>query len=302
MRFFMARDVNLMGIDNHNLEVDLSSLPSTIRHITYDTNQGEIEYNNLAIAIREPFVDPTPYIPHVDAWLTKANTLIPPITVGQARTVKTAFVDILFAGKTQLPINVSGTLYDARDETVKRMLADSVTSGGLVATINARIADFNSLVSTFNTNVASSIAAFNSQVTAFNTAVNGFDATINAYSTDLDAKLTANFTSLNSGSYHDAIETALAVDPPSGGFDDQSLDANYGSVSGIGSFIPSITAFPSLGSFPTVTVTTDLTGQILSAISARTLTLQSVWAAKKAAIAALSTVASVIAYDVTAGW
>jgi hypothetical protein len=105
---------------------------------------------------REPFTDPTPYLPVINNWLLAASGQLlgasaphqpistpqnPALTPAQAQTVKTSLLDALFAVKRQAPITVGGQTYNASDAETSAMSNQiAAASEQVIDALNAEVA------------------------------------------------------------------------------------------------------------------------------------------------------------------
>jgi hypothetical protein len=143
MRFWIVKfpdeTNNTMAIDDASLRgIDLPSWPADVDFINWNGKSGEIRYWTQP-GITVPFVDPTPYVPYINNWLTKAARETLPINLDQARKVKSDLVESLFDVKRQLPISMHDRVWDCCDETVNGMarmlLARQIVPNGRILSL-----------------------------------------------------------------------------------------------------------------------------------------------------------------------
>lgn len=281
------RAENLMYIDNAGIKgLSLASLPANVAMVTWDGVEGELEYND-APAVRTQFYDPTPYLPMVDAWINAAATNVPALTLAQAKGIKAALVNQLYHYKRQLPVSV----YEANDEAVVGMLEVLCQPGA------PTVAGF---VSSYNTNATSHANALNSSFSTHQTYIN------QSYVAVPDKINTAYY-----NFYVHFPELCRGVRYTNyGGYDGPVITGPFNTW-------PTFT----LPGYPTIAVPADTTVQwfeigataptampfstftnIPAQVVSRRNTLQATRVTKQNQIAALSTIAAVVAYSVTAGW
>jgi hypothetical protein len=284
----IARSEGIVAIDNQPLAVDTSPLASNIALVAYDctAGKGSIEYNDR-LRLLEPFIDMTPYAPFVNAWLTQAALVTDtPLTLPLAKTIKLSLVDGIFNSKRQLPITALGRTWDASDQALMGMQAAIVSwdvAGAAFAADATLVNDFNNIgIATTRIANASANAAFSADSAPF-TYIDSFSPPPNQ--------------TPHSGAI--AFMTAVAGGGITG---NAAFSANYGRpLSAITTQGPSI-SWPPLNSTVSVTLAMSDMRSLISSINSRRTTLQNTRLTKQNAINALSTIAAVIAYDVTTGW
>jgi hypothetical protein len=121
LRFWMVRHVTAMGVDNTNVTgMDYTDLPANVSVVEWKSGVGEIEYDDRP-RLRENFIDVTPYCPFFQQFMT----LLPRITVAQAKKIQCDLIDVLFDSKRQMPyaynIAAGNFTWDATDGTVAGM-------------------------------------------------------------------------------------------------------------------------------------------------------------------------------------
>jgi hypothetical protein len=136
--FWIAPEYGNMCIDNCSLSaLDLSSIDPTIRMVQWQENAGRIE-RKTGPALREVFLDPIPYLPSFDLFITTLNGQAPPITLDQAKKIKIDLNRAIFDAKRQAPIEYLAKTWDATDDEVTAMNSElsmvSALSGGGSAT------------------------------------------------------------------------------------------------------------------------------------------------------------------------
>jgi hypothetical protein len=277
-----------MAIDNCLISgLTFPGLPPDIYMVNWDgvTNKGELEYKN-AMPIRTPFLDPSPYLPYVNAWIIKGQTQTPPINLPQAKTIKQDVVETLFNYKRQLPIAV-------------------VTIGWTFAATDEDTTSMNRYLSSVSTLSVNNVVAQLKE---------GINAQFVYLSGDLNDKL--NRDSTVTGITSTGTFSGSGTAPADGGPMDVSGTTSQVAVAGKSTFTTIVTPaveapvinYPEylfwvpLGSTTTVGFTVDQFCLILSAIEERRASLNSVRLTKREEIDGLATIAAVAAYDVTSGW
>lgn len=84
MRFTIIRDTGTVAVDMLAFEVDCSALPFDVHAVQWDGTSGEIEYKMTQCSHcgarskkhNEPFTDPAPYQPLLDAWDVKRRAAL----------------------------------------------------------------------------------------------------------------------------------------------------------------------------------------------------------------------------------
>jgi hypothetical protein len=132
---------------------------------------GEILYNDR-VAIREPLIDPSPYLAIINQWLLAAarqaaraslphqpNLSVPAqaLTVAQAQMVKNTLLDGLFSAKRQAPITVGGQTYNGGDGETHSMANQIAAASQL--TLDSANSVISNGVGTALTSLASSVVS-----------------------------------------------------------------------------------------------------------------------------------------------
>ena len=292
MDFVVARSEGIVSIDNQPLVIDTSLLASNVALVAYDctAGSGKIEYNDR-LRLLESFIDVTPYVSFVNAWLTQAALITTtPLTLSLAQSIKLSLVDGIFNSKRQLPITALGNTWDASDQSLMNMqaaiaswdVAASATSADTTLTQN-----FNGMgIDTHQTQFAA--------VSPPSPAGGGAISYVPGYTTNLDQ--TVSFAdNVNSDAYIGSVS--------GGGFYQQALfSANYNAQ-----LAPPAVKGPDIQISPynspaTVTLAMSDVRMLISTINSRRTTLQNTRLTKRNAINSKTTITDIIAYDVTAGW
>ena len=266
------------------------SLALNINFVQWDgvTNTGLIYYNDR-IAIPESFPDPSPYQSYINSWMSGAASgaapFTAPLTLSQAQAVKAGLIDSIWSVKRQAPLVVTTSLghftFDCNDGSNSA----SFSISNALPLINSTSAYANS--------INSAVAAV---VSKFNTAFTDIAININSSGGTLASESMADFNLLASGSITSQGGQNVAW----------TAVPNYGTQS---YSAPGALPLMSMGvemlpigstSYPAFSVSDMCT--IFNALEAQRSNELLVRAGKQAALAALSTVSSVIAYDVTTGW
>jgi hypothetical protein len=131
--FIIVRASRTVSIDNGYVDdIDCSSLASNISFVLWtEEDGGTIEYLDRP-AVQEPFIDIGPYQPFINAWIAAVEHGSPPLTLAQAKTIKSDFVDALWQQKRTAPYphNVAAGNYtwSARDEDLYGMTSEYVSN------------------------------------------------------------------------------------------------------------------------------------------------------------------------------
>jgi hypothetical protein len=257
---------------------------------------GEILYNHDdRLPIREKFTDITPYIPVFNHWMSVAELSPPPpspsITLAQAQAVKIDMINALSNSKRLAPFHypVAAGDYSWPTDDATMLAATVPTTQNLVSKSNEIAGKLNSL--------SSQTTQLGADVGSVRTASN----------TNVDVHNT-NASTLT-GAAHATLVDSLSVTVASPGLGG-SLQAQYALVMsitepavGTTNPVPSaVSSWVPVGSPTPVNVTATEAAAIINGISARNIGITATKNAKTNAVNALTTVAAVIAYDVTAGW
>lgn len=267
-----------------------NALPSNVKFVQFDSKAGgQILYGDRQ-AIPELFTDLSPYQSYLNQWITSAAAASPALTLAQARAIKCAMVEAIYSVKRQMPVTVQITAgshaWDVSDAAVARFIAP--LSGLLyidpLNAISATLETMRTALNTWASNIGTNQGATQSGLSSICTQVNA------------------------------AINNARAQGL-SGGGDAVSFDFAVASLSVTLSTTASnpLGAIPSQATAPTIQMVpfgeTDLVTlpiadvqAIILAIAANNAKYQRINAQKQAAVNALSSIASVAAYDVTTGW
>jgi hypothetical protein len=290
--FVVARSEGIVAIDNQPLAVDTSPLATNIELIAYDcTNgSGKIEYNDR-LRLLDTFIDVTPYVRFVNAWLSQAALITTtPLTLPLAKNIKLALVDGIFNSKRQLPITTLGRTWEATDQALMGMQA-AVVSWDIAAAASSADTSL-----THNFNGMGINTSHSSYVSASPPTVYGGGAIsyVPHYTTNQDGTFSTG-NNVNSAGFVGGVG--------GGGFASQAnFNAAYSSaLQSTTTKGPNID-WPPLNSSVTVSLAMTDMQSLINSINVRRTALQNTWLAKRNAINALSTIAVVIAYDVTTGW
>ena len=281
------------------------ALAPNINQVTFANGKGEIVYNDRQ-PLPEPFTDPSPYQPSINNWLMAMASSAPALTLAQAISVKQYLVSAIYDVKRQAPVQVNTTagnlFWDASDVAIEQyaMLGPYVLNGALasVATV-----------------LNNAITALNQDSASGNSLVSQYNALITAFNTLLGSAGTTGFGGFEvaSDGYYNAVQILWAAagnGPISPGNpvrttipgSQPGFGASFAAgVSGASVSTPSLSLIPIGGSTP-VSLTSADVGSIMSAINTQQLHDQTVLISKRAAIAALTTIPAIVAYDATAGW
>jgi hypothetical protein len=296
MDFLIARSEGIVSIDNQPLGVDTSALPVNVAIVAYDCSggAGNIEYSDQ-LRVLAPFIDITPYVPFANTWLTAASAIVGmPVTLAQAKRVKIGLVDGIFNSKRQLPINYVGNTWDATDQSMIGMqtMINAWSVETDITTADAILADNMQKLQVLihQTGNASQPAAYASGTGSIDAAVR-FDKHLSGGVWDgtyvrIPGTSPTWVTSVGGGGVN-AQPTYVPI--PAG-------QIGYQTTTG-----PSVSWTPLNATAP-VSLSMTSMRTLISNIQTRRGSLQSTRLTKTNAINLLTTVAAVIAYDVTTGW
>jgi len=189
--------------------IDMSSIDPNIYIVRWWATNGEILYNHdTSLPIRTKFTDLTPYIQLFNLWMAAAENSppdpSPPITVPQARTVKSEMVDALFASKRQLPVDYLGYTWDGSDNATTAMSDEmTATTGGTTDSTNSAI---SALADSTNAAFASLTGDANNSI---GTLKDGTNAAIASTAASVDSSTSTIATSLNQ-QLSDGIDALLS--------------------------------------------------------------------------------------------
>ena len=314
MQWWLVRSPNVMSVDNDSVQdLDLTALASTIWMLQWRDGHGEIERESTN-GLRENFFDIIPYCPFFQQFLTK----MPNLTLVQAKKVQTDLIAEIYRSKRQAPfaytVAAGALTWEANDETVTAMsltavpaLYNMVSDSGassLVGLINNRLAalatnvngNFTSLISYIGARI---VDKGNALITFLNQRVIG------------DGSGDASYQTINRQLQYNEAHGGAAPGITSGML---TVSVTFDAIPALpsvavtpitpGSAVPSGNAIPwmPLGATSTVNLTMAEMIGLMSGIATRRKTLQTTRNSKTAAVNALTTIAAVIAYDVTAGW
>lgn len=292
MRFMVDRLANQMCVDNAVVTgMNFSALASTIALIVWDGVIGGIEYTD-GPAVRTIFTDPSPYQPLLNSWMTSVAAMSPPLTLAQAKSIKSALVAAIYSARRQAPFTSGGITYEATDEAITAMAAALNWSdfAALTSAINSSIGplpsnintDMNQLADQNNTRFSTLANSCTYLQDVFVGAESGAHAYINSFIAN-HGNPTVTLAAFGSLATPDTV-TVSAVPAP------VALSA-----------AATVQLYPAGSSTP-VTLTTAAATAVPTGLAARRNSLLAVRGTKQNQIAALATVAAAIAYDATSGW
>lgn len=317
-------------------DIDCSAVDPTIYLIRWWDTNGEILFNHDSrLPVRQPFTDLTPYIHLFDQWIVGAenpsrvfrtNEGSPPITLLQAKQVKSSMVDALFASKRQMPVSAYGYNWDASDNVTGAMTDEIAALSGTDAinsAVGALAASVNAAFQEMATDTHDAVQGLAGNVNSFTLSSDGArSADANSLNTSLSSQVTGhnanraivdgNFSSI-SNLHIESVPTSLPFQNPQGGIGTPSLPTTPvgGGITAPGVSAPTVAAtpatgpdiaWPPLGGGPAVTLTYVQFTALLQIITSRRNSLQQVRTAHKNNIAGMTTVQQIAAYDITAGW
>jgi hypothetical protein len=273
---------NQVCIDDASIKgIDCSSIPANVYLIWWNGEDGEILYNDRP-GIREPFTDVSPYIPLFNQWMLKAQTATKPISLAQARQVKSKLTDGLFSDKRQKPITYMGQSFEGGDE------ATSAISAKVSAQAGPNVNALKTSLQTLSDNLNASVGSLNSQVSDY------ADQYMAQTNSGLTSPVTAHGDAIN------AIIDGASAGHVGGGSNPLLLKANMPAVPMPPVNIPGVTWRTASGA-PMNLSFDEFTG-LANELSARRMALKDTQTSHKNNVNSLGTVAAVAAYDITSGW
>jgi len=310
--------------------IDCSSVDPNIYLVRWWGTSGEILFNHdNRLPVRQPFTDLTPLIDLFNKWMAAAEFSppepSPPITLAQAKQVKSSMVNALFASKRQMPVPAYGYTWDASDNATSSMSDEIAALSGTDA-INSAV---GALASSVNTALGALTQSANNSIQDLATKTNTFSLSsdgarsadtfnlndsLNNQATSHNANVTGANTNFGALSSFNIPDTggALPVMGSLGGIlvPSQTHTPVGGGITALGVTPPSVSATPATGppiSWPPiggapVSLTYEQFTGLLKVITSRRNTLQQTRTTHKNNIAGLASVDAVVAYDITGGW
>lgn len=256
-----------------------TALASNIRLVKFDASSGvgQIVYNDRP-PLPEMFSDPSPYQSYINSWITALAAASPALTLAQAIAVKSALLDAVWVAKIAAPVSVSTSLGTFSFD------AGTGPTGAL------NFASWLPVIGAINT----SLNAVNSAVaTEFSNLVSEINTTLASLCTGIAGDFQFVVDQVNS-------RASISAGYPSG-LSVTLSDVGYRGPSPLATISASVQILPvGATSYPAFTVA-DLFA-VMSAAASQRATKSTTRAAKQAVLGALTTIPSVVSYDVTAGW
>jgi hypothetical protein len=296
------------------------ALASNINTVFYQNGGGWTIFNDRP-PVPETFTDPSPYQGYIEEWMQSVSLrATAPLSLAQAIAVKAALIDAIWAVKRQAPVSVITSLgtfsFDATDLTGVQaqgaLVANSIvpTINSLISDITAINTDIGTLVAALNSAVNGAFSSHNSSVitslgdivTTGNSITGNIESTLNGWGGGTGTLIIQLSTQgISVSNFSNMAFTGLSTVNPTA----PTISVSYsgptppatlsGGLSGSANFIP-------IGgtSYPAFTTADQIA--IVSAAMTQRNNKQLVRYQKQAALAALATIAAVIAYDTTTGW
>jgi hypothetical protein len=339
MRFDINRADNYMFVDDIYADMDTSALATNIVRVQWRETVGYIYLTTATL--QQKITDPSPYQSFLNTWATARLTATPPLALAEAQQIKLELIDYLYDIKRQAPyaytVAAGAYHWEATDGALANMTAAAIpavvggTSSGSSSLVSAINSQHTSLVNDINNNVVGGVngtlvsqinsavvaqgnTEFDSLVSVGNALCDFLDNTIigtiagqtlsgpntlnnrlqhnassNAGTPGLNAALAHNGHTWAVGSYMSNVPGGIAG------------VGNYPIGSGSGPGTATLQWTPIESATP-VTISLTEAGAIMSGITSRRATLLTTRTNKKAAVNAMTDIATVIAYDATAGW
>jgi hypothetical protein len=320
MDFWIRPSSGVVAIDDASISgIDCSSIPSNVQTVFWygakqsgDPSSGEILYNDR-VAVREPFTDPSPYLPLINNWMLAAagrlfgaspphqvvKTSLPPqLSPAQAIAIKGGLLDALFAVKRQAPITFQGQTYDGGDKETSAMA--NAISGAAQQVIDSANSQVNSALSTLAATVQSQS----------NAALAGTSSNIGTVLSSYGSSLTTNllqFAANINVLIADPVIVASVFPIPAGEVTWDPVGPSNPTAQTVSITPPTVNVQGPAISWPNSSGAVQnlsfaqMSG-LLKALADRRATLQTTHLAMKAAIAAQTSVAGVAGLDITTGW
>lgn len=169
MRWWLNTDHKMFSVDNAGVRgLDFSTLPPDVWMVQWTDGKGEIERQDAdgknLNGLREDFIDIIPYAPFFQQFLT----LLPGLTLPQAKKVQIELIEEVYNSKRQAPfhypIAAGDYWWDATDATLFSSLIPSLQNA--IASINAIVAALNEKMPALGAADASIYSQVNSNVVA----------------------------------------------------------------------------------------------------------------------------------------
>jgi hypothetical protein len=297
----LVPSVQVMLVDNVNangMVVSSPPLPSNLYMVQWREGRGEVE-TTTAPGLRTIFTDVSPYCPAFQQFMTIKNGQ-GALTLAQAQKIQNDLINCLYDDKRQQPYAYTpagGTSqnWSADDTDIAAMSLEAIPfiSGGSSSGLNSLVTQINAMIDSINSSI---VVPGNSHASAVNT----INSNLNG-SAFPNLKLSG--TGIVGGG--NIFPSNVAAPGLPSGFSTGAGSANNMSsiahIGGSGAGSANIPWSPIGATTPINLTMNDLTG-IMTGISTRRQTLLNTHNSKQAAVNALSTVAAVIAFSVTAGW
>lgn len=313
-----------MVIDNQVVQLtDTTGLPNLVSIVEYRHGKGEIERYYNGARMRENFVDVTPFVPLFRQYMT----LLPDITVAQAKTVQCNLMDVLFDSKRQMPFAqtvaaVGGTsrTFSAVDEAIIAMTVTFVPLLGKIVTAYADslFAQANnrltSIVSQANTQLTSIVSQANTQLTSILNQLNNNIIGIRLYDYGWEGEIGEPESIWHPGTQtiNNLLQHNVVIAYHGGeafpGLNSDLPHVTYATLAFTAltftALTPNVTAIPitPTDSATPLNLSVLETITLLNGIATRRQNLHTIRVNKQSAVNALTTLPDVINYDVTAGW
>jgi hypothetical protein len=340
MRWWLNTDHKRFCVDNAVVSgLDFSGLPTDVWMVQWVDGKGEIERqfdkDTNDNGLRERFVDIIPYCGYFQDFLS----LVKFLTLPQAKKVQIDLINEVYNSKRQAPfyypIAAGNYWWDATDDTLFSSTIPAIQNA--TASLNAAMAALNPVVAQINSNTVAIInqnagigntlvAQINSNIVNYNNAmIPTFDAMGNALiayvnDTVLGTQAAGVINTVNYGLFLPG-GSAPEAHPPGIPYDIPHYAVTWGNpyysaAVGPGTFnnataisytpLPPVSvsnaSWIPIGATAPVTVTPAEQAGIMNGIAARTNALNVKRNTKIGQVNALTTIAAVIAYDVTTGW
>jgi hypothetical protein len=286
LKFFIGVNDGIMAVYNVAMPITIGGALSGLQYVIYNDGKGEIEAAT-GVGIRTTFADPSPYQTYLNSWLTAAAAAAPALTLAQAQQIKTEMVKAIFDAKRQsaLAYTVSAGAYswDCSDQAIIALNTAFAVAmqGGVTTALSDLITAIDAALTLLNSNCLGNDLGLGLAITVLSAAVSAGTVVLDAGSIVLPANVPA------------ANQAAAGLEG--------NIVRNSAPSLGAADAVPVAMSWTPIGHAIVSLTSIDASG-LMSAIATRRAAALLAEQTLIANIAALTTVAQVVAFDVTAGW
>jgi hypothetical protein len=296
--WWLVPSVQVMCVDNVNAtELDFTGLPANLYMAIWREGRGEVETTD-APGLRTNFTDVTPYTSYFQKFMTAKNT-DGALTLAQAKKIQSDLVTCLFDDKRQVPYAFTpagGTSqnWSANDTDVAAMSLEAIpfiAGGGSSTSLGSLVTQINAMIDAINAGIVSPGTTNAGVVNQINNVLNG-----NIFP-NLRPLIVTGSTSPNTFATP-GLPAGTNTNAGSAG-----AMSSIGHIAGAGTGTGSANIpWSPIGATTPINLTMIDFTAIMTGISTRRQSLLNTRNTKINQINALSTIATVISYNVTAGW